>query len=168
MIQAVTESSMAHSSSVLTTQVDSERLDKDEYIGMLSLFVIPTIFRLSPCGERSSHQLVDNTCKVSPVTEKRPTAQEEMVQRRDTIDAESRMSIINNKLSSLDSASPTDPGYQRAMSSPQRTVPPIPPSFRAQQSCPESLTVPSRRRPPPIEKQRTPPPIPARRKPPPV
>ena len=132
------------------------------------LTIVVIIFRLSPCGERSSQQLVDNTCKVSPVTEKRPSAQDERVQRRDTIDAESRMSIINNKLSSLDSASPTDPGYQRAMSSPQRTVPPIPPSFRAQQSCPESLTVPSRRRPPPIEKQRTPPPIPARRKPPPV
>ena len=123
-------------------------------------------FRLSPCGERGSHQLVDNTCKVSPVTEKRP---EERIQRRDTLDPESRMSIFNNKLSSLDSASTTDPGYQRAMSSPQRVVPPHPhPSFRAQQSCPESLTVPSRRRPPPIEKQRTPPPIPARRKPPPV
>ena len=140
-------------------------------------------FRLSPCGERGSHQLVDNTCKVSPVTEKRP---EERIQRRDTLDPESRMSsinnntqsqqqqqynntrIINNKLSSLDSSSTTDPGYQRAMSSPQRVVPPHPPSFRAQQSCPESLTVPSRRRPPPIEKQRTPPPIPARRKPPPV
>ena len=149
---------------IIFDQNEESSKDKDVSDVVINL----TFSRLSPCGERGSHQLVDNTCKVSPVTEKRQQSQEEKVQRRDTIDPESRMSIINNKLSSLESASPTDPGYQRAMSSPQRTVPPHPTSFRAQQSCPESLTVPLRRRPPPIEKQRTPPPIPARRKPPPV
>ena len=84
-------------------------------------------FRLSPSADRGSHHLVDSTCKVSPVldtgaqslyheVERRQDTQVE--RRQDTQDPESRMS-------SLDTASPSDPGHQGTMSSPHQSVHPI-------------------------------------------
>ena len=76
-------------------------------------------FRLSPSADRGSHHLVDSTCKVSPVLDTRAQSLYHEVERRqDTQDPELRMS-------SLDTASPSDPGHQGTMSSPHQSVHPI-------------------------------------------
>ena len=76
-------------------------------------------FRLSPSADRGSHHLVDSTCKVSPVLDTRAQSLYHEVERRqDTHDPELRMS-------SLDTASPSDPGHQGTMSSPHQSVHPI-------------------------------------------
>ena len=76
-------------------------------------------FRLSPSADRGSHHLVDSTCKVSPVLDTgAQSLYHEVERRQDTQDPESRMS-------SLDTASPSDPGHQGTMSSPHQSVHPI-------------------------------------------
>ena len=76
-------------------------------------------FRLSPSADRGSHHLVDSTCKVSPVLDTgAQSLYHEVERRQDTQDPELRMS-------SLDTASPSDPGHQGTMSSPHQSVHPI-------------------------------------------
>ena len=141
VIQA-TSGGLTQSNSILTTQVDQERL--------------------SPGADyRPPSHMVDNSCRVSPVIDNRISS---IVPRVDSCrgqEPDNNISITDNKLSSIDN------NYRRTVSSPvtRDTRENTSPVVRTQQSCPESLIVPQRR-PPPISKQRTPPPIPARRRPP--
>ena len=83
-------------------------------------------FRLSPSADRGSHHLVDSTCKVSPVLDTRAQSLYHEVERRqDTHERRQDTQDPELRMSSLDTASPSDPGHQGTMSSPHQSVHPI-------------------------------------------